>query len=99
MGQKEYGGGPLRGDVFGRRIGPGRMACPQWSCPGLAAVIRKEDLARSSMRPSKPGAACGRAVTSSRGYIEFASEPAVDRLNVRMTRMPTLECRTDRAAA
>lgn len=55
---------------------------------------------RSNERPSTPGAACGRAATSSRGYIGPASERAAARPDVRTTRTRILKRRgrLDRSA-
>ena len=46
---------------------------------------------RSNERPSMPGAACGRAATSSRGYIGPASERVAARPDVRTTRTRILK--------
>ena len=46
---------------------------------------------RTNERLSMPGAACGRAATSRRGFFEPASEPAEGRPIAQMTRTPIRE--------
>jgi len=46
---------------------------------------------RSNERPSMPGAVCGRAATSSRGYIGLASERVAARPDVRTTQTRILK--------
>src|SRR6516164_1184962 len=66
---------------------------------GLSAMVsrstgqttREACTIKSNERPSMPGAACGRAATSRRGYIGPASGRAASRPDVRTTQTPILK--------
>jgi hypothetical protein len=53
----------------------------------IGRIIPVACTARSNERPSMPGAACGRAATSRRGFIGRASGRAASQPDVRTTRM------------
>jgi hypothetical protein len=57
--------------------------------------IRRENSTRSSVKPSMQVGVCGRVVTSSRGYIESASEPVEGQLIAPTTRTLTPEARSN----
>jgi hypothetical protein len=45
----------------------------------------------ASVKPSTPGAECGKVVSLSRGFSAFVSSKAENQVTVRMTRTPTPE--------
>ena len=72
---------PISLDQYGRTV-----ATCSVDGADLGQWLVSNGLALDWPRPSMPGAACGRAATSRRGYIEPASDRADDPPSVRTTR-------------
>ena len=86
---------PISLDQYGRTVATCSVDgtdLGQWLVSnGLALDWPKACTIRSNERPSMPGAVCGLAATSHRGYIEPASEPVEGQVIAQMTRTRILD--------